>query len=98
MVRKFVTWTVGTEVGHSEGFDWEQPPESVLAELTRYLTDPRVLRDNAFFSCGVWALPEEADNLTEVDADDPARANSPPLSPWGRSPTAWWMRASTSPC
>ena len=75
MVRKFVTWTVETEVGHSEGFDWEQTPESVLAELTRYLTDPRVLRDNAFFSCGVWALPEEADNLTEVDADDPARAN-----------------------
>lgn len=75
MARKFVTWTVGTEVGHSEGFDWEQTPESVLAELTRYLTDPRVLRDNTFFSCGVWALPEGADNLTEVDADDPARAS-----------------------
>ena len=63
MARKFVTWTVGTEAGHSEGFDWEQTPESVLAELTRYLTDPRVLRDNTFFVRGVLALL-----LTEVDA------------------------------
>ena len=72
MARRFATWTVGLELGFSDGFDWEQTPESVLAELTRYLTDPRVLDGRTFFSCGVWALPEGADNITEVDGDDPA--------------------------
>jgi len=33
MAGKFVTWTVGPEPGHSEGFDWEQTPDSVLAEI-----------------------------------------------------------------
>lgn len=74
MTRMFATWTVGTELGHADGFDWEQTPDSVVAELARRLTDPRVLDGRTFFSCGVWALPEGADNITEVAADDPARA------------------------
>ena len=74
MARKFVTWTVGPDSGQSERFDQEQTPGSVLAELTRCLTDPRVLNERAFFSCGVWALPEGASDVSEVDADDPARS------------------------
>ena len=49
MSRKFVTWTVGPELGHSEGFEWdewEQTPDSVLAEIGRV---PR--RDRSTRAC-----------------------------------------------
>lgn len=70
-----MTWTVGTRAGLAETFDWEQTPESVVADITCLLTDPHVLDGRTYFSCGVQALPDGVVDPTRVPDDDPSLMN-----------------------
>ncbi|WP_139738353.1 NTP pyrophosphohydrolase [Actinomyces wuliandei] len=71
-MRRFVTWSIHIERGFAQFFRVRQTPEEIADETAHALTAPTYLTPGAYFSLGVWELPEGKD-LRLVPEDDPSR-------------------------